>query len=84
MLADAGARLVILGHSERRALHHETDAVVAAKVDGALRAGLEPDRLRRRDSLDERQAGSAEATVERQVRGSLPPPLAGRMFCGRL
>ena len=35
MLADAGARLVILGHSERRAGHGETDAMVAAKVAAA-------------------------------------------------
>lgn len=42
MLADAGAGLVILGHSERRALHGETDADVAAKVEAALAAGLEP------------------------------------------
>src|SRR5512146_2900326 len=42
MLADAGASLVILGHSERRAAYRETDELVARKVRGALRAGLEP------------------------------------------
>jgi triosephosphate isomerase len=42
MLADAGARLVILGHSERRAGYRETDDLVAAKAQAALRAGLEP------------------------------------------
>src|SRR5580698_4674577 len=42
MLADAGARLVIVGHSERRAGHGETDAMVAAKAAAARRAGLEP------------------------------------------
>ena len=41
-LADAGATLVILGHSERRSGHGESDALVAAKVQAALRAGLEP------------------------------------------
>ena len=40
MLADAGARAVILGHSERRALHRETDAQVRGKVEAAWRAGL--------------------------------------------
>ena len=39
MLHEAGARLVILGHSERRTAHGETDAVVAAKVGGALVGG---------------------------------------------
>ena len=42
MLADAGASLVIVGHSERRAAYGETDAKVAAKALAARRAGLEP------------------------------------------
>jgi len=40
MLADAGARAVIVGHSERRADHHETDVQVRAKAQAAWRAGL--------------------------------------------
>ena len=40
MLADAGATAVIVGHSERRAYHHETDAQVRAKAQAAWRAGL--------------------------------------------
>ncbi len=40
MLADAGARAVIVGHSERRTDHHETDAQVRAKAQAAWRAGL--------------------------------------------
>src|SRR4029077_4181056 len=40
MLADAGARAVILGHSERRTEHHEADALVRAKAQAAWRAGL--------------------------------------------
>jgi len=40
MLADAGARFVIVGHSERRALHGETDAQVAAKARAAQAAGM--------------------------------------------
>jgi triosephosphate isomerase len=79
MLADAGARLVILGHSERRDFHHETDAMVAAKVTGALRAGLEPI-VCVGESLGERRGGEAVAVVERQLRGSLPAGLAGRPF----
>src|SRR5215469_6214782 len=40
MLKDAGAAAVIVGHSERRQYHHETDAMVAAKTEAAWRAGL--------------------------------------------
>ena len=79
MLRDAGAVLVILGHSERRAGHGETDAVVAAKVVGALRAGLEPI-ICVGESLEERQADRAISVVQGQVRGSLPVELAGRAF----
>ena len=79
MLADAGAALVILGHSERRAGYGETDALVAAKVEAALRAGLEPI-VCIGETLAEREAGRALAVVTGQVRGSLPAALAGRAF----
>lgn len=79
MLVEAGASLVILGHSERRAGHGETDADVAAKVLGALRAGLEPI-VCVGETLEQRQAGQALAVVTGQVRGSLPAELAGRDF----
>ncbi|HEX2801172.1 MAG TPA: triose-phosphate isomerase [Phenylobacterium sp.] len=79
MLADAGATLVILGHSERRAGYGESDAVVASKVTAALRAGLEPI-ICVGETLDQRKAGEALAVVTGQVRGSLPPALAGRAF----
>jgi triosephosphate isomerase len=79
MLHDAGARLVILGHSERRAAHGETDAVVAAKAGAALHAGLEPI-VCVGESLAEREAGRALAVVRDQVEGSLPQALQGRDF----
>lgn len=79
MLADAGAGLVILGHSERRAGYGETDAVVSAKVEGALRAGLEPI-VCVGETLAEREAGRAVEVVRTQVIGSLPDALAGRAF----
>jgi triosephosphate isomerase len=79
MLADAGAALVILGHSERRAGYGETDALVAAKVGAALRAGLEPI-VCVGETLQQRQAGEALAVVTGQVRGSLPAELAGQAF----
>ena len=79
MLADAGATLVILGHSERRAGHGETDAIVADKVRAALRVGLEPI-VCVGETLDQRKAGQALQVVTRQVAGSLPAELKGRPF----
>ena len=79
MLADVGARLVILAHSERRAYYGETDAMAAIKARAALRAGLEPI-ICVGESLDERQAGKTLALVTRQVRGSVPPEVAGHSF----
>jgi len=79
MLKDAGAELVILGHSERRAGHGETDEIVARKVGAAIRAGLEPI-VCVGETLEERKAGQALAVVTGQVRGSLPPELAGKAF----
>jgi triosephosphate isomerase len=72
--------MVILGHSERRALHGETDAMVADKVKGALRVGLEPI-VCVGESLDQRRAGAAVDVVRGQLPGSLPAELAGRAFC---
>lgn len=79
MLRDAGASLVILGHSERRAMHGETDAIVAAKVTAALRAGLEPV-ICVGESLEQREAGKAIETVAAQIAGSLPAALEGARF----
>ncbi len=79
MLSDCGATLVILGHSERRAGYGETDALVAAKTLAALRAGLEPV-ICVGETLAEREAGRTLEVVTGQVRGSLPPQLAGRPF----
>ncbi len=78
-LKDAGASLVILGHSERRAGHAETDELVAAKVGGALRAGLKPV-ICVGETLEEREAGWAIAVVTGQVEDSLPQSLAGQDF----
>ena len=79
MVRDAGATLVILGHSERRAGFGETDADVAAKVEAALAAGLEPI-ICIGETLQEREAGQAVEVVSRQVAGSLPASLAGKAF----
>ena len=79
MVKEAGARLVILGHSERRSLHNETDEVVLAKVEAAIRAGLEAI-VCVGETLDERQAGRADAVVSGQLAGSLPDALKEHAF----
>jgi triosephosphate isomerase len=79
MLAEAGARLVILGHSERRAGHGETDALVAAKAVGAVRAGLEPI-ICVGETLAERKAGRTLEIVTGQIRGSVPPGIGNHPF----
>ncbi len=71
MLKDAGATYVIGGHSERRTLHHETDALVRAKVEAALSAGLVPI-VCVGETKTERELGDAMAVVPRQLLGSLP------------
>ncbi|MFI4935403.1 MAG: triose-phosphate isomerase [Caulobacterales bacterium] len=79
MLADAGATMVILGHSERRALYGETNAEVAAKVEAALRAHLEPI-VCVGETLAERQAGRTLDVVLSQLAQSAPQSLAGQAF----
>jgi triosephosphate isomerase len=71
MLADAGARAVILGHSERRTDHHETDALVRAKAQAAWRAGLAAI-VCVGEQRTERDAGKTLDVVGRQIDGSLP------------
>jgi triosephosphate isomerase len=80
MLVDAGARLVILGHSERRQGHGERNADVSAKVKAAIGAGLEPI-VCVGESLQERRIGRATGVVTAQVRASLPLSLSGSAFC---
>ena len=79
MLADAGASLVIVGHSERRAGHGETDEIVAAKARAAVRGHLEPI-VCVGETLDQRQAGDALKVVTGQVRESLPRELDRMAF----
>src|SRR3984885_9604589 len=71
MLKDAGASYVIVGHSERRTLHHETDELVRAKAEAALKAGLVAI-VCVGETHAERQAGEQAAVVIRQLRRSLP------------
>jgi triosephosphate isomerase len=71
MLKDAGASAVIVGHSERRTLHKETDAEVNAKARAAWRAGLVAI-VCVGETQAEREAGQTLAIVGRQLGGSLP------------
>ena len=66
MLADAGCRYVIVGHSERRSLYGETSAQVAAKFAAAQSAGLTPI-LCVGESLAERESGATEDVVAEQL-----------------
>ena len=72
MLADQGCRFVIVGHSERRAGHGETDAIVKSKAAAALRAGLTAI-VCIGETEAEREAGRTIEIVTRQFHGSLPP-----------
>src|SRR5258708_3095596 len=75
MLKDAGAVAVIVGHSERRRYHGETDAMVRAKALAARRAGLLAI-VCVGETRAERDAGNAHAVVGAQLDGSLPDGLA--------
>ena len=71
MLRDAGATAVILGHSERRRFHQETDANVAAKVAAAWAAGLSTI-VCIGETQAQRRAGGALAVCEAELAASLP------------
>lgn len=71
MLADTGADFTIVGHSERRSLHGESDAQVRAKAEAAIAAGLSVI-LCVGETEQQRDSGNAEAVVAAQLDGSLP------------
>ena len=71
MLKDAGCRYVILGHSERRADHGETDAQIAAKAAAAHKEGLIAI-ICVGETEAQRDAGQADAVVSTQLKGSIP------------
>lgn len=75
MLADAGASHVIVGHSERRADHGETDAMVRDKAAAAARAGLVPI-ICVGETLAQREAGETLNVISRQLAGSIPAGLS--------
>lgn len=66
MLVDYGCKYIIIGHSERRTYHGESDALVAEKYEAAMKAGLAPI-FCIGETLEEREQGITEAVVARQV-----------------
>ena len=74
MAADAGAKFAILGHSERREHHRETNADIGAKINAAIEAGMNIV-VCCGEALETRDAGEAEAFVLTQLRESLPADL---------
>jgi triosephosphate isomerase len=72
MIKDMGASHVIVGHSERRSQHFETDAMVRAKAEAALAAGLSVI-VCVGESAEQRAAGQALSVVTAQLKQSLPP-----------
>jgi triosephosphate isomerase len=79
MVADLGCQWVILGHSERRAYHAESDELIAAKLAAAIDAGLTPI-LCVGETREQREAGEAEGVVAGQLRGwLLPTSLFGQL-----
>ncbi|MEQ1616652.1 MAG: triose-phosphate isomerase [Hyphomicrobiaceae bacterium] len=71
MLRDAGATAVIVGHSERRTDHGETDAVVHAKAEAAYQAGLTAI-VCVGETAEQRKTGVTLSIIDRQLAGSVP------------
>jgi triosephosphate isomerase len=76
MLRDVGASWVILGHSERRQNHGETDELVREKVLAAVETGLTPI-VCVGETADQRSGGQETEVVGWQLAGSLPKPFTG-------
>jgi len=76
MLADIGATSVILGHSERRADHHETNDQVREKLQTAIKIGLQPI-VCVGETSEQRDCGEAESVVRAQLAGSLTDDFTG-------
>ncbi|MGE4063473.1 MAG: triose-phosphate isomerase [Rhodospirillaceae bacterium] len=71
LLAELGCKTVIVGHSERRSDHGETDALVKAKAEAALKAGLTPI-ICVGETEAERERGETSRIIARQIEGSIP------------
>ena len=78
MIKEAGAAYVIIGHSERRQLFGETDALVNRKVQSAIAQGLTPI-MCIGETLDEREKNDTLAVLDRQIKGGLDGVTAGQV-----
>ena len=83
MLTSLGVKYVILGHSERRTLYGETDAIVNAKVRAAINAGLNPI-VCVGETLQERETGAMDDVVTRQVQQSLAGVTGDELKAGKV
>ncbi|MBA3253092.1 MAG: triose-phosphate isomerase [Burkholderiaceae bacterium] len=83
MLRDAGCGWVIVGHSERRQWHAETDAIVAQKAERVLQAGLRPI-VCIGETLQQREAGHTQAVLSAQLAAVLQRIGAERLASGAL
>ncbi len=79
LLKDAGCKYVIVGHSERRTLHKETDALIKRKAEAALTAGLTPV-ICVGESLQERESGKYLESITSQLKNSLPTSKTGTLL----
>lgn len=82
MLVEVGAQMVILGHSERRSYHQETDEQIAHKFMAAKQAGLTPI-LCVGETLEHRKAGATAEVVQRQL-GAVLAEAGAELFSGAL
>lgn len=80
MISDCGGTAVIVGHSERRADHGETDAIVKSKGEAGLRGGLSVI-VCIGETEQERQSGETLSVLKRQLEGSLPDSADGDQLC---
>lgn len=79
MLVDAGASYVIVGHSERRADHFESDEIVASQASAAISAGLIPI-ICCGETLEQRESGKTTDVILSQLAASIPEAAAGKRF----
>lgn len=78
MIKDCGADFVLLGHSERRHIFHETDSAINKKIKAALNFGLKP-MVCVGELLEEREAGKTNIVLESQIKGAFDGLLAEDM-----
>ncbi|MCL2017705.1 MAG: triose-phosphate isomerase [Alphaproteobacteria bacterium] len=71
MISEIGAKYVIIGHSERRQYHNETNLVIAEKAKQALKSGLIPI-ICVGETMEEKQAGETNTVIEKQIRECVP------------